>query len=217
MSREMNGWLACPECDVLHQISALTAGTEACCCRCGAVLASCRPGHLERALALTMAAAMLFAVVNSHPLLGLDLGGRETSMTLLAGALELGQHGMWDVVILVFLTSFLFPLLHFLALLYVLIPLALDRCPPGAALWFRAAELFSPWGMIGVYALGVLVAVVKLSDLATVVPGVAVYALGGLLFCSTAAGHALDSADVWHRIEQVIERKKGSGGLPPGC
>lgn len=124
-------------------------------------------------------------------------------MTLLSGALELGHHGMWDVVILVFITSLLFPILHFVALLYVLTPMVLGYCPPRAALMFRAANLFSPWGMIGVYMLGVLVAIVKLSDMATVVPGVAVYALGALLFCSTAAGNALDYGDIWRRIGSV--------------
>ncbi|MBF0107619.1 MAG: paraquat-inducible protein A [Magnetococcales bacterium] len=198
--REEEHWLACPECDLLHRPPLLAAGEEACCRRCGGVLARHRPDHLKRCLSLTLAAALLFAMANVSPLLMLRLGGRETSMTLLEGALELGQHGLWDVVVLVVLTSVLFPLLHFSALLYVLLPLSFGHCVPGAALWFRAAELFSPWGMIGVYMLGVMVAVVKLADLATVTPGIATYALGGLVFCSTAAGHALDGADVWRRI-----------------
>ncbi|HIJ82604.1 MAG: PqiA family protein [Magnetococcales bacterium] len=200
LSQDLGKFVACHDCDLLHAKPSLAVGTVARCRRCGAVLAQGRPDHLLRSLTLTLAALIFFVIVNAFPLLGLKLGGRETSMTLLDGALELRNYGMWDVVILVLLTSLLFPLLHFLALLYILIPMAMGRIPPGAAFWFRAAGLFSPWGMIGVYMLGVLVAVVKLADLATVVPGVAVFALGGLLFCSTAAGYALDPADVWRRI-----------------
>lgn len=194
---------ACHECDWLHRMPPLPEGAVARCRRCGAVLASSRPDHLVRTLTLTFATLVLFTIVNAFPLLELKLGGRETSLTLLSGALELGHHGMWDVVILVLLTSLLFPILHCAALLYVLMPMVMGYKPPGAVWMFRAANLFSPWGMIGVYMLGVLVAFVKLSDMATVVPGVAVYALAALLFCSTAAGNALDSCDIWRRIGEV--------------
>lgn len=192
---------ACQECDLLHRLPELADGTLALCQRCGAFLAQKKTGHIERTLALTLTSLILFAIVNAFPLMSLRLGGRETSMTLVAGALELKNHGMWDVVILVFLTSLLFPLLHYLMLLYVLIPLTMNHAPPGAARCFRISGLFSPWGMIGVYMLGVLVAIVKLSDMATVVPGTALYALVGLLFFSTAADHSLDTTDVWRQIE----------------
>ncbi|MBF0422034.1 MAG: paraquat-inducible protein A [Magnetococcales bacterium] len=192
--------VACHDCDLLHRLPSLKEGEVACCLRCGAVLARRRSDPVVRCAALTLSALLLFVIVNFFPLLGLNLGGRETSMTLLEGALELGGHGMWDVVALVFFTSWMFPLLHFLVLLYVLFPLALGRVVPGALTMFKAAGLFSPWGMIGVYMLGVFVAIVKLADLATVIPGMAVYALGGLLVCSTAAGHALDHDAVWKQI-----------------
>lgn len=198
------GLSACQECDLLHRLPSLTAGSVAVCRRCGAVLLQNRPDSIQRTAALIAGALILFGVVNAFPLLTLKLGGRETSLTLFEGALELGSHGMWEVVVVVLMTSLVFPLLHFLALLYVLLPLTYGRVPPGAVMGFKAAGMLAPWGMIGVYLLGVLVAVVKLADLATVAPGVAAYALGGVLVLGTAAGRTLDPEKVWTRIGKSV-------------
>ncbi|MBF0433800.1 MAG: paraquat-inducible protein A [Magnetococcales bacterium] len=199
-----SGLVACHECDLLHRLPTRKAGSVLSCRRCGAVLLQNRPDSIPRTAALTLGAFILFAVVNGFPLLILKIGGRETSLTLIEGALELGNHGMWEVVIVVLLTSLVFPALHFLVLLYVLLPLTLGRVPPGAITGFKMADMVAPWGMIGVYLLGVLVAVVKLADLATVVPGVAAYALGGVLVLGTAAGRALDHEMVWNRIGKSV-------------
>lgn len=189
--------IACHSCDLLHGMQEMPDGALASCQRCGTPLYRERKHPLAHGIALTLTALMLFAMSNFFPLLGLNFGGVEVHYTLLSGALELGRFAMWDVVTLVLLTSFLFPLLHDLTLLYVLIPLAFGRCPPHGRVVFKVALMLVPWGMVGVYMLGVLVAVVKLADMATVIPGVAVFSLGVLLFISVAAQNALEPRAIW--------------------
>jgi paraquat-inducible protein A len=49
--------------------------------------------------------------------------------------------------------------------------------------------------------LGVLVALIKIAELATVIPGVALFALGALIFVFAAMQANFDPREVWDRIE----------------
>ena len=54
--------------------------------------------------------------------------------------------------------------------------------------------------MIEVMMLGVLVALVKIADYATVIPGMALFVLGTLVFLLAAMQSSFDSREVWSRI-----------------
>jgi len=57
--------------------------------------------------------------------------------------------------------------------------------------------------MLEVMLLGILVALTKIAELATVVPGVGMYAVGVLVVLFTAIPAALDSREAWTRVEWV--------------
>ena len=55
--------------------------------------------------------------------------------------------------------------------------------------------------MIEVMLIGVMVALIKIAELATVIPGVALFALGALVFVLAGMQAAFDPREVWERIE----------------
>ena len=59
--------------------------------------------------------------------------------------------------------------------------------------------------MVDVYMLGVIVAMVKLSDFATIVPGAALYSFAALLLSMAAASATLNPHEVWEQLD-VAER-----------
>ncbi|MBF0357974.1 MAG: paraquat-inducible protein A [Magnetococcales bacterium] len=189
--------MACHECDFLHSLPRLTRGSVARCIRCGAILAKGENNSVERTLAFTSAALILFIIANIYPVLGLHAAGKEQYYTLLSGALVLARFDLWAVGWVVFLTTILFPLLHILALLYVLVFIRAGRRPPYFVPAFKAALALMPWSMVGVYMLGVLVSIVKLADLATVIPGMGLYALVALLLVTVGASANLNPRSIW--------------------
>src|SRR2546422_461599 len=56
----MTSLIACRECDLLQREIVLPPGGTACCSRCGAVLYRNKPDSLDRTLAFTVGAAVLF-------------------------------------------------------------------------------------------------------------------------------------------------------------
>ncbi|GAB3396407.1 paraquat-inducible protein A [Azotobacter armeniacus] len=193
--------IACHECDLLQREPRLPEGGVARCQRCGATLFRSRPQSTERALAFTLGALLLFLIANVFPIVGLKLSGDFVQTTLLGAAQVMYRHDMRLVAGLVLTTTFAAPLAQMLAMIYLLLPARLKRQPPHARLVFRGMTLVQPWGMLEVFVLGILVALVKLAHLATVVPGVALWSFGGVMLLMAAATSSFDARDLWARLE----------------
>ena len=74
---------ACPECDLVQREPECLEACAVSCRRCGAFLYRAVPHALDSTLALTIAAAIAFAIANILPVLSLDLQGRHIAATLL--------------------------------------------------------------------------------------------------------------------------------------
>jgi paraquat-inducible protein A len=192
--------IACHDCGLLHHLRGLPANGKASCTRCGAVLCRRKPDSIEHALTLTLAALILFVVANSFPFLTFKLEGRATTSTLITGVVQLYRDGMWPLAALVFGATILVPLAKLLATVYVLLPLRLGHPLPGLAPALRAIEVMQPWAMMEVFLLGVIVAYVKLSELATLELGVALFAFVALILTMIAADVALNPREVWELL-----------------
>jgi paraquat-inducible protein A len=197
----MDPLIACHECDLLQQSRALPMGATARCPRCGAVLYRRKRNSLDRVLALTIAGLMLFTVANVYPFLTFRLEAQIQETTLITGIIELYNQGMWIVAGVVLLTSIVMPLLELTGTLYVLLPLKFNRRPWSLPLFFRMVRIFKPWGMMEVFMVGILVAFVKLSKMASIIPGMALYAFMLLIFVLAASAASLDPHIVWDRLE----------------
>ena len=95
----------------------------------------------------------------------------------------------------------LMPALKLFALTYLFLPLRLGRAAPHFALVFRMMRAVHPWGMVEVFLLGILVSVVKLENLASVVPGIALWSFGALMLLMAALSSVFDPRGLWARAE----------------
>ena len=193
----------CPVCGLLQIVAQPAAGTHAACRRCSSVLWQHRTDPARRALALLVAALMLFALAATQPFLAIDLGGlRQT--TLIGGPEALQASGLAPLGFVVLGTTMLAPAARLLLTLWVLILLhRKDWNLPGRPYLptlLRWAEWLEPWSMLEVFLLGVLVAYAKLIDLAPVHVGIAAYALGATMLMTAAADATLDRSAIWEDI-----------------
>jgi len=194
--------LACHECDLVQKIPPIPARSAARCVRCGAVLLRNKPDSINRALALTVAGIVLFAVACSFPFLTMKNAGLVQKTALFTGIQNLYRQGLPELAMLVLFTCVLMPLAQMLCLVYLLIPLKRNRPAPYSMQLFRFYLHAQPWGMMEIYMIGILVALVKLGKMATIVPGLSVIAFVILIFVIAAAFNALDPHLVWERLER---------------
>jgi paraquat-inducible protein A len=195
--------IACPECDLLQRAAPVPANGVLHCCRCEAELSRNRPGGLERAMALSMGAVVLLAISNLYPIVGLSVSGTLVQTTLGGAVRMLFQSGMWPIAVLVLVTTIVMPIMQTACMLWILLPLRLGHKPWHATLVLRLCHQAQSWGMTEVLILGLLVALVKLSHIAAVVPGVALWSFGALMLVLAAANSAFDPHALWERFSSV--------------
>jgi len=193
---------ACHECDLLQRKPILPSGGIACCRRCKAVLFRRTPNSLDRALAYTLGAAILFIIANMFPIVGLEVQGNANATSLYGAVESIWKNDMEGVASLVFATTILIPAVEISLMLYVLVPLKFGRLPGEMSAILRILQSVRPWSMTQVFILGVLVALVKLAHLAHVVPGVALWAFGGLVLSLTAAVATFNTHELWNLVTE---------------
>ncbi len=199
----------CPMCGLFQSVPLLSHGTTARCPRCAAPLAHGRTDPAGRALAFTTTALLMLALAVTQPFLALDLRGQGQQTSLLTGPEALTDRGMWELGLVVVFTTTIAPLARSIGIAWVVIGLRLRTPPAHLARVFRLVEELAPWSMIEVFMLGVFVAYTKLSDLAMVHVGVAVYALGALMLAMAAADSALDHTAIWRQIATRAPSRSG--------
>ena len=195
--------IACHDCDLLYRKQSLRYGERALCSRCGAVLYHKKPDTLDRTLIHSLTNLILFVLANVFPIMSIQLQGREQVTLLTSGGMELYQQGFWELGFLVIAVGVLFPLLKILGTLYVLMPLKFNRRMWKAKETFRFVEALTPWAMMEVFMLGVIVGYVKLIDLATIVLGVSLFSFTALIVLMAITAAALDPEEVWERLERA--------------
>ena len=201
--------IACPDCDLLQRIPPLPPGGKARCARCTEVLVHQRADPLNRPLALTIGAAIAFVIANTAPLMSLSAAGRESSTTIIGGAIEMWHQGSEITAVAVAICAVIAPAGHIAFMLAVLLAVRRPPAPRWIGELLRMAHLVHPWSMTEVMMLGILVALFKIAQLATVIPGIGMYAAFAFILLLTAVMVAFDPREVWQRVRWA------DGSLPP--
>ena len=202
MTRNSAQLIACHDCDLLQREIPLKRGCAASCSRCGAVLYRNATDSINRTLAYTLAATVLFVIANVFPLFSIEIQGARSAINLTGAVLSLWGQQMKPVSVLVFLTTILIPALELIAMTCLLLPLKFRRVPIGYITILRMTRIAKPWGMVEVFMLGVLVSLVKLTSSFKVVSGVALWSFGGLTLLLAAAAASFSIRDVWARLDK---------------
>ena len=202
MSYQTKPLIACRECDLLLREIPLSTNGVACCRCCGAPLYRNTPDSLNRTLVFSLTAATLFIIANVYPILGIEIQGTRNATNLYGAVRSLWNHEMRIISSLVCVTTILVPAIELTMIIYLLLPLCLRRIPPRIALILRILQSIKPWGMVEVFMLGVLVSLVKLTDSSSIIPGVALWAFGGLTLLLAAVAASFNPRDVWAHLDR---------------
>jgi paraquat-inducible protein A len=194
--------VACETCGLVQRVEPLPKGAAAECFRCGNFLGVRRTSaSLHVTAALSLAALVLYVPANIYPILRMTMYGATSESTIWDGVVSLMRHDQWVVAVIVFMASMVIPLLK-LASLFFLVASSIVR--RGRRLRWRTSlykfiDAIGPWAMLDVFLLAVLVSLVKLGQLATVVPGLALFAFTGMVVFTMLASAAFDPKIIWER------------------
>jgi paraquat-inducible protein A len=209
----MSSVIVCHACDLVHRRTAILPNARVRCVRCRAELYRTLSASVDVPIALAWSALVLLLLSNVYPLVALQVNGSRRDTTLVGAALALYGQGYASIAALALLTTELIPLFQIVSLLYVLWPLRSQRQASGKQRHvsgkrrapvqnelIRALTLLRPWGMPEVFMLGALVALVKLSAMAQVIPGIALFSYGALMLMLSALTSTTPTEQLWRWI-----------------
>ena len=196
------GMAGCHACGLLVQLSSDSAG-GATCPRCRASLHSRKVDSVRRCWAFLLAAAVLYIPANVLPIMPTESLGFTQPDTIMRGILFLLEDE-WPLALVVFVASVVVPLLKLVVLSYLLYSVqsgsrwrAVDRTR-----LYRIAEAIGRWSMVDIYVVSILVALVRLDQLASVDAEVGVVFFGAVVVLTIFAAQSFDPRLIWDRMEE---------------
>ena len=158
----------------LHCGSVWPMGTEHC-GLCGSALSSRQKNSLQRVWAWWWAGAIFYVPANLYPMLKTVLLGRESGSTILGGVIELVHHGSYFVAAVVFFASIMIPVGKFVAIAYLALIIQRGGRIESHSLHqlHEVVEFIGRWSMIDVFVVAVLAALVHISVVVSIQPGLA--------------------------------------------
>lgn len=190
----------CPCCGAFQRLEQIPPGTVARCARCGQSLERRnKEAPLATPLAFCITSAALYIATLASTLMTLDLYGRERTVDLLTGPMELLHEGWGEVGVLVGIVTIIAPGIVIAMVGLILTAGFFEELPdwaPNLLAWY---EKLRPWSMMEVYILGIFVAYTKLVDLAHVEVGPAAYLIATLMISMAATDQTLDQQLIWQR------------------
>jgi paraquat-inducible protein A len=150
--------------------------------------------------AFVLAALLLYVPANVFPILRMNLYGATSENTVWDGCVRLYQDGDLTIAIVVFLASILVPFLKLLGLLFLITSTRFKstRWQNARTRVYKIIDVIGRWAMLDVFAVAVMVSLVKLSRLAIVVPGSGAIAFTGVVVFTFLASATFDPQLIWN-------------------
>lgn len=173
------------------------------CSRCGARLHLRSPGSLQRTIALTIAALILYFPANMLPILRIDSFTGAQKNTIVGGVIQFWQSHDYPVAAIIFVASVMIPVLKIIALIWLCFAARFGRHPLMMTRLYRITEFIGRWSMVDVFVVAILVAVVQLGSVISIHPGPAAVSFASVVVLTMLAALSFDPRLIWDAAAQA--------------
>jgi len=201
---ELDNLVICHQCYTLHKEVPIHDGSKACCKECGTVLYRYDSRLAEHGLALSLSALIFFIVANFFPLVKIEILGHEQFITITKMIFSLFDNGFFIVGVILSFLLFIFPLM--IILIYMIL-FTLLRFAKGKQLTKDLLILLadiSPWSMMDIFLVSILVALVKLIGYAQIHMGIAFWALFVFVLLDIYITKNIHISEIWMLRKRVF-------------
>jgi paraquat-inducible protein A len=173
------------------------------CPRCGAAMHLRKSDSLQRTLALLVTACLLYIPANIYPMMYTDQLGTAEASTVMGGVVLLIHLGSVPVALVIFLFSVIVPSGKLMALFYLV--WTVERHSPldprQRSVAYRITEVIGKWSMIDIFVVAILGALVHLSGILVIRPGIAALCFTGVVIVTILAAKSFDPRLIWDNME----------------
>jgi paraquat-inducible protein A len=192
---DLRNSVTCHHCTLVLDPSAIGIP----CPRCGGRVETRKIHAYQRALALVIAAYLLYIPANLLPVLSLVQFGRTQAKTILEGARELYETGMWPLALIVLIASIAVPIMKLLGLTWFLISTrqkSSDRLIARTRT-YRIIDLIGRWSNVDVFVISISAALLQFDRLTMVRAELGAVAFGAVVLLTMVASRMFDPRIMW--------------------
>ncbi|MFV2051285.1 paraquat-inducible protein A [Aliiroseovarius sp. YM-037] len=194
--------ICCPTCDALYKVRQPEFGERAVCARCHTKLIVPRSKAGLRIIALAVTVVILVVSASVFPFLRVEAGGATNATSILDAAFAFTDGPLLFLSLLLAALILFIPLCRVLLVIYVLVPVVMNRPPARhAKRAFLMSERLRAWSMAEIFAIGCAVALVKITDLANVAFGPAFWLFALLVLVVVLQDNFMCRWSVWKSLE----------------
>ena len=177
------------------------------CTRCGASLHKRKQHSIAYTWALLIASAFMLLPANMLPIMTLTSLGQGGPSTILGGVLQLMDHGMMGIALVVLTASIIIPVMKIIGLIILLLAVQLGwTTNMRQKMWmYRFVEWIGRWSMLDIFVVAILAAIVQLGSLASVTGNSGATAFGVSVIFTMLAAHSFDTRLIWDKHLEQLE------------
>lgn len=195
------GLIACHCCGTVWHETLHEAHCEKCSCR----LHARKPNSIQRTWALLITACIFYLPANLLPIMTTTTLLDSEPTTIMGGIIFFWTSGEWGLAVIVFLASFLVPLLKLFTLIILVSTVQYKsqwRRAQRAKL-YRMIEIVGRWSMLDVFVVALLVGLVQIQGYAEITAGLGVVAFGLVVILTMLASMSFDPRLIWDNADHT--------------
>ncbi|MGQ8363993.1 paraquat-inducible protein A [Glaciecola sp. 1036] len=187
-----------------HICYTINEGQTKSCKRCGTHVHVRRPQSVQKTIALLITAIILYIPANTYPIMVNTMLGQREPSTIIQGILAFMEHESYLVAGIIFTASIFIPIAKILIIFWLCYCTRKDSRLSENELTFmyKVTEFIGKWSMIDVFVVAILVALVHVSNIMVVEPGVAARAFACVVILTMLAAHQFDLRLIWDKQQK---------------
>jgi paraquat-inducible protein A len=206
---ELDNLIICHKCHTLHEKIPLKEGAKAHCSKCDILLYKNDTHALDRTLALVITALISLIVSFEFTIITININGLEQSLNLTSLFVVIVEHRQYIVGVMLLFLIVIFPFTILISMFFLIIYMKMGKAEYLVRRLLILLAHLRPWSMVDIFFISLLVAMVKLFDLAQIELGISFAAFILTLFLDAIITKNISFYELWEHHDKIYGAKNG--------
>ena len=206
---ELDNLIICHKCHTLHEVMPIKKGGKALCSECDILLYKNDEHILDKTLALVVTAFISLIVAFQFTIITININGLEQSLNLTSLFVVILENEQYLVGLMLLFLIVIFPFVILISMFFLIIYMKMGKAQYLVKRLLILLAHLKPWSMVDIFFISLLVAMVKLFDVAQIELGISFAAFILTLFLDAIITKNISFYELWGYHDKIYGEKNG--------
>ena len=204
---ELDNLIICHKCHTLHEKVPLSQDGKALCSNCNILLYQNSEYMLDKTLALVVTAFISLVVAFQFSIITININGLEQSLNLSSLFMVIVEHEQYLIGLMLLFLIVIFPFVIIVSMFFLLLYMKIGKAEYLVKRLLILLAHIRPWSMVDIFFISLLVAMVKLFDIAQIELGISFAAFILTLFLDALITKNISFYELWEHHDKIYGEK----------